>query len=367
MATHDSIYWHKAGKSVWDHKIPMKALVIAARYGPRLEPLTLAVPKPMAPIANLPTMRHNLELLKKHGFTDITANIHYHPEQIENYFGDGSAFGVDLAYSFEKELQGTAGGVKLMAKLARVEDTFLVLSSDALTDIDLSALVAFHREKKALVTIALCQVEEVSDFGVVVHDENGKVIAFQEKPKPAVALSDLVNIGIYVIEPEILKLIPDGFYDFGRQLFPKLAQAGAAIFGCRLPGYWSDVGNLQKYMQANSDALLGNVKIGLEGEKTIENSLVGRHCSLGKNVILKNSIIGDNCNIGDGSVISGSIIWSDTVVGEGANVENAIIGSWCRLGKNARIGVNSVLANRCVVSEGKTVAPGAKLAPNTTL
>src|SRR3989344_1290239 len=135
MATQDSIYWHKAGNSVGDHKIPMKALVMAAGYGTRLEPLTLAVPKPMAPIANLPTMRHNLELLKKHGFTDITANIHYHPEQIENYF------------------------------------------------------------------------EEGSDFGVVVHDENGKVIAFQEKPKPAVALSDLVNIGIYVIEPEILKLI----------------------------------------------------------------------------------------------------------------------------------------------------------------
>src|SRR3989344_2726681 len=126
MATQDSIYWHKAGNSVGDHKIPMKALVMAAGYGTRLEPLTLAVPKPMAPIANLPTMRHNLELLKKHGFTDITANIHYHPEQIENYFGDGSAFCVALAYSYEEKLLGTAGGVKRMARdIAEVDDFFL--------------------------------------------------------------------------------------------------------------------------------------------------------------------------------------------------------------------------------------------------
>lgn len=195
----------------------MKAFILAAGYGTRLEPLTLAVPKPMVPIVNLPTMQHNLELLKKHRFSDVTANIHYYPEQIENYFGDGSAFGVNLAYSFEEELLGTAGGVKWMAgKIARVNDAFLVLSSDALTCINLERMVEYHKSKKALATIALARVPDVSEFGIVIQDPDGKVIGFQEKPKPEVAQSDLANAGIYIFEPEVLDLIPDGFYDFGR-------------------------------------------------------------------------------------------------------------------------------------------------------
>ncbi|MBI5078405.1 nucleotidyltransferase family protein, partial [Candidatus Saganbacteria bacterium] len=152
----------------------MKAFILAAGYGTRLEPLTLAVPKPMVPIVNLPTMQHNIELLKQHGFRDITANIHYHPEQIENYFGDGSAFGVNLSYSFEEELLGTAGGIKRMARAACVSDTFLVLSSDALTDINLGRLAAYHKEKEALATIALSRVNEVSEFGIVVRNDGGK-------------------------------------------------------------------------------------------------------------------------------------------------------------------------------------------------
>ena len=216
----------------------MKALIMAAGYGTRLEPLTLAVPKPMVPIVNFPTMQHNLELLKKYGFTDVTANIHYHPEQIENYFGDGAKFGVNLSYSFEEKLLGTAGGVKLMAEtIAKIDGTFVVLSSDALTDINLHRLTEFHKQKKALVTVALCQVGDVREFGVVIQDETGRITGFQEKPAPEAALSSLANTGIYVFEPEILKLIPDGPYDFGRQLFPQLVAEKAAIYGYKMVEY----------------------------------------------------------------------------------------------------------------------------------
>jgi mannose-1-phosphate guanylyltransferase/mannose-1-phosphate guanylyltransferase/phosphomannomutase len=198
----------------------MKALILAAGYGTRLEPLTLAVPKPMAPIVNLPTMQHNIELLKQHGCREIVANIHYYPEQIENYFGDGHVFGVNIQYSYEERLLGTAGGVKRMAGIARAGETFVVLSSDALTSINLGRMLAYHREKKALATVALSRVADVREFGVVLHDESGRITGFQEKPDPAVALSDLANTGIYIFEPEILAMIPDGFYDFGKQLFP---------------------------------------------------------------------------------------------------------------------------------------------------
>lgn len=343
----------------------MKALILAAGYGTRLEPLTLAVPKPMVPIVNLPTMQHNLELLKKYGFTDITANIHYHPEQIENYFGDGSGFGVNLTYSFEEELLGTAGGVKRMAEISHVDDAFVVLSSDALTDINLQQLVDFHNLKKALATVALKKVSKVSDFGVVIHNDNGLITGFQEKPKPEVALSEYVNTGIYVFEPEILKLIPDGFYDFGRQLFPHLVKDKAAFFGCQMDGYWSDVGCLLKYQEANSDALAGRVKIKLSGERKADNSLVGNHCVIGRNVKIKDSIIGDKCTIGDGTEISGSIIWSDTKIGKDASLEKAIVGSWCRLGAGVQIKANAVIANRCAIRKGEIVEAGKKLKPNT--
>lgn len=158
----------------------MKALIMAAGYGTRMEPLTLAVPKPMTPIVNLPTMQHNIELLKRWGFEDLTANIHYHPEQIENYFGDGYNFGVNLNYSYEEELLGTAGGVKRMGEeIARINEEFLVLSSDALTDVNLQRLVEFHKSKGALATIALARVDNVSEFGVVLHDEEGHITGFQ--------------------------------------------------------------------------------------------------------------------------------------------------------------------------------------------
>jgi NDP-sugar pyrophosphorylase family protein len=361
-----------------------KALIMAAGYGTRLEPLTLAVPKPMVPIVNFPTMQHNLELLKKHGFTDITANIHYHPEQIENYFGDGVKFGVNLSYSFEEKLLGTAGGVKLMAEtIAKIDETFVVLSSDALTDINLDRLVEFHRRKKALVTVALCRVTDVREFGVVLQDADERITGFQEKPAPEEAHSDLANTGIYVFEPAILKMIPAGPYDFGRQLFPRLVAEGAAIYGYKMVEYWNDVGGLDKYVQSNYDAMTGAVRIGLPGRRhgkstwigergriaasaRFEGSvIIGDHCTVGQDVYIKDAVIGDKCTIENGAVIVGSVLWSNVTVGARAEVRDSIVGGFCYLGARARIEPGSVMANRCTVRAEQQVPAASKIQPDT--
>jgi NDP-sugar pyrophosphorylase family protein len=329
-------------------------------------------------------MQHNLELLKRHGIKDIAANIHHYPEQIENYFGDGRSLGVKLAYSYEEKLLGTAGGVRRMAlKVAAIQETFVVLSSDALTDINLKRLLAFHRDKKALVTIALARVPEVSQFGVALLDEQGRIVGFQEKPQPAEAKSDLVNSGIYIIEPEVLKMIPAGFHDFGHELFPRLVAENAPIYGYRMIEYWSDVGGLDKYIQASYDAMKGFVQIRVPGHKVAKATWIGDQeqvaksarfegsvvigdcCKIGENVYVKDCVIGDKCVIGDNAVITGSVVWSDTIIGRDCQVSGALIGSWCRLGKEAKVGDGAVIANRSIISRGKEIPPQAKLIPNS--
>jgi len=362
----------------------MKALIMAAGYGTRLEPLTIAVPKPMVPIVNWPTMHHNIQLLKQHGFSQITANIHYHPEQIENYFGDGHWLGVNLAYSYEEKLLGTAGGVRRMAEeIAGVKETFLVLSSDALTDINLKRLVDFHKSKHALVTMALSRVGDPSHFGVVVCDEQRKIVEFQEKPPAASAKSDWVNTGIYVIEPQVLQLIPPGPYDFGKQLFPRLVAEQAAVYGYPMLEYWSDVGNLTQYVQSNYDAMQGRVRLQIPGKKqgkatwigereVVDRSarfegtvVIGDRCRVGRDVYIKDAVIGDKCIIGDNAVITGSVIWSDTVVGAGCIVDRAVVGNWCHLETKARVEEGAVIANRSIVRQDRLVPARTSLPPNS--
>ena len=360
-----------------------KALIMAAGYGTRLEPLTFAVPKPMVPIVNVPTMQHNIELLKKYGLKEVIANIHYYPEQIQNYFGDGRDFGIKLSYSYEKKLLGTAGGVKRMAKLIRVQNTFIVLSSDALTDINLKKIVNYHRSKKALFTIALAKVKDVSQFGVVIQNGEGRITGFQEKPKQEEAKNDMVNAGVYVIEPEVLDMIPEGFYDFGKELFPRLVEKGDALYGYPMVEYWSDVGCLGKYIESNYDAMKGLVRMRIPGRKVSRSSWIGKReridrsarfegsviigdqCVIGKDVYIRDSVIGDKCIIEDGAVICGSVLWSDSVVKADAQITQTVLGSWCEVGRKAVIHEGSVVANRCLIREGAELPSRSRLDPNT--
>ncbi|MBN2057727.1 MAG: NDP-sugar synthase [Candidatus Saganbacteria bacterium] len=364
----------------------MKALIMAAGYGTRLEPLTLAVPKPMVPIVNLPTMQHNIELLKRHGFREITANIHYHPEQIENYFGDGHWLGVNLSYSYEKELLGTAGGVRRMAvDIADIKETFLVMSSDALTDINLKRLVDFHRKKKALLTISLARMDDVTQFGVVITDQANRVTGFQEKPSQEEAKSDLVNAGVYVIEPEVLKMMPKGFYDFGKELFPRLVAEKAALFGYPMVEYWSDVGCLDKYIASCYDAMKGALQIRVPGRRVSRSTwigarekidrsarfegsvVIGDRCKIGKDVYIRDAVIGDKCTISDNAIITGSVIWSDSIIGKAVQVERSVIGNWCHLEEGARIAEGSILSNRCIVRKGANLPQHSRLQPNSII
>lgn len=362
----------------------MKAVILAAGYGKRLEPLTIAVPKPMVPIVNHPTMRHNVELLKRYGFDEIIANIHYHPEQIENYFSGGEACGVKLSYSFEEELLGTAGGVKRMGqKIAKISETFIVLSSDALTDINLGRLLASHKSNGALATIALAKVADVREFGVVIQDDSGRITGFQEKPSPEVALSDLANTGIYIFEPEIFELIPEGFYDFGKQLFPRLVEKHAPFYGYQMVEYWNDVGGLEKYIQSNYDAMKGLVQLNIPGKKAasatwlgergeinssarFEGSvIIGDRCIIGKDVYIKDAVIGDKCVIEEGASITGSVLWSDVVVSSRSQITGSVLGNFCHVGQGAKVGNGSIIANRSVIRANADIPSATRLKPDS--
>ncbi|MCX5751200.1 MAG: NDP-sugar synthase [Candidatus Saganbacteria bacterium] len=344
----------------------MKALIMAAGYGTRLEPLTKGVPKPMVLVVNKPILEYNIELLQKFGIKEICMNIHYHPEQIENYFQDGSRFGVSLTYSYEEKLLGTAGGVKKMAELMGIDETFIVISSDNLTDINIGKMVAYHKSKKALVTIALTEVEDVANYGVAVMNTDGRITGFQEKPAKEEAQSKWANAGIYIFEPEVLDLIPDGnFYDFGKELFPKLVEAQGSIFGYQMVEYWGDVGNIEAYLKTNADALQGLVCVKISGRKTAPDlylgkgtkvhksaifegvTFIGDRTDIGKNTkIIGTSVIGDMCIIGNDVVIKNSIIWPDTYIGPGSFIEESIVGSWCHLKEHTHLGKLTVLENR---------------------
>ncbi|HIA51112.1 MAG TPA: NDP-sugar synthase [Candidatus Melainabacteria bacterium] len=327
----------------------VNAIVLAAGVGSRLDPLTSQVPKPLVPIANVPVMEHIIKLLAKNQIRNIHANLHYKPEQIAEYFGDGSQLGVNLQFKYEPQLSGDAGGVRACRQFL-MGGTFVVLMGDLLTDADLTRIVREHKEKKAIASIAVKQMphEELNRFGVVVTDSRGFIKGFQEKPEAKDALSDKVSTGIYVLEPEVFHHMPAiGEYGFGRQLFPELIEKGLPVLGIDIEGYWSDVGTIQQYRQANFDAVCRRVKLGLpeakpyrqNGKLTVgERSVIEYGCDIdgalvmGSNsrlgagtTILGNVAVGDNCVIEPGAILRDCVIWSNSVVQSGAHIEHSVI------------------------------------------
>lgn len=355
----------------------MRAMVMAAGVGSRLRPLTVNVPKPMVPILNKPAMEHIITLLRRHGINEIVANLWYLPEYIEGYFGDGSDFGIKLSYSRERELRGTAGGVLAAKDLLMPDDeedtsgqgsgsgTFILMAGDTLTCADLTRLIEFHKSRNALATIGLKRVEDVSGFGIVVTGDDGRILRFQEKPKPSEARSDLANTMIYVFEPEIFDYIPSqGTPDFGRDIFPLLVQEGVPFYGFPLDEYWCDIGTLEKYYAANRDILSGKAGLKLPGKEVREGIFVcegtglhrditlhppvfiGEHVTIGKGAIIgPYSVIGDSCEIGKEAIIARSIVWNNTRVRQGANLIDSIVGSDCYLAAEPCLGEGVVLSD----------------------
>lgn len=342
-------------------------MLLAAGVGSRLEPLTSQIPKPLVPIANVPVMEHLLRLLKAHGITEVCANLHYLPEKITEYFGSGEKLGMKLTFRYEEKLSGDAGGVRAMKDFLK-DDTFLVVMGDLLTDADLTEIINQHKAKKALSSIAIKKVDDVTRFGIVVQDENGFITGFQEKPKVEEALSDLASTGIYVLEPEVFDHIPEtGEFGFGRQLFPQLVEKGLPVLGVEMAKgtYWSDVGAIPQYLEANFDALKGNVKLQIDPASMNSEMPPDPPSSarfMGENLEIHPEakatgllMTGKNCRLGAKTLISGHVILGDNcVVEERASLNNCVV--W----NNATIGKNSTLVNT-VVAANTTVEPDLTL------
>jgi mannose-1-phosphate guanylyltransferase len=311
-------------------------MLLAAGLGTRLRPLTYEVPKPMVPVLGTPVMEHILRLLARHGFDDVISNVHYLPEQIENRFGDGSEWGVRLSYSHERELLGTAGGVRNVRDHFG-DETFLIISGDALTDIDLTALWEVHRAKGGIATLSLKRVDDPSQIGVVITGEDGRVQGFQEKPDPAEALSDVGNCGIYVMEPEIFDYFPDRpFVDWAQDVFPVLLEQDVAFYGHEIGEYWNDIGSIKELRQGNFDALSGEVRVEIESGRLNPDAewvdeppvYVGEGCEIGPGVRLTGPVVlGDGCRVGEGAAIRDSVLWPGTEVAAQAVLIGAVAGS----------------------------------------
>ena len=359
----------------------MKAVVMAGGEGTRLRPLTSNQPKPMVPIVGKPCMEHILELLRRHGFQDVIVTVAFLPQAIRSYFGNGDSLGMEVSYSVEESPLGTAGSVRLAA--GRLDDTFLVISGDALCDVDLTRLVEFHREKKASVTIGLKAVENPLEFGIVVTDDEGRVERFLEKPSWGQVFSDTINTGIYVLEPEVLRHVPtDRPYDFSKELFPLLLEMGRPIYGCVLDGYWQDIGNLDQYRQANFDALdekvaleipgiriRGNVWLGegvdLHDLDALEGPVyVGNYCRLGQDATVgPYSVLSTSVTVRERGRVSHSIVDSSTYIGRSAVVEGAILGRSCDLRAHVRIHEGVAIGDEVTIGAESVIMPGVRIYP----
>jgi mannose-1-phosphate guanylyltransferase len=320
----------------------MKAMVLAAGLGTRLRPLTYEITKPMVPVLDRPVMAHILDLLQRHGFKEVVANLHYFPDSIRAYFGEGGG----LAYRYEQELLGTAGGVRGCADFFG-EEPFLVISGDALTDIDLTAFAARHREAGGIATLSVKQVRDTREYGVVLHDRAGRVTGFQEKPEADEALSNLGNCGIYIFDPAIFEHLPDRpFADWAQDVFPALLEHDVPFHIHEVHDYWNDVGSLAELRQGTFDALHGALRLQVKGrelapgvvvagaEERLPDDLeaegpvwIGSDVQIGSGVRLTGPVVlGDGARIGTGAQLRESIVFPGTEIAAGAILIGAIAG-----------------------------------------
>lgn len=324
---------------------PKKAMLLAAGAGTRLRPLTYETPKPMVPVVNRPVIHHVLDNLLKHGVQEVMINLHMHPEQVRGYCGDGSRWSLKIRYSHEPKLMGTAGAIKKSESFFKGEP-FFVMSGDGLSDIDLTAMWNFHRKRGSIATMATKRIDARFEYGVTLTDGGQKIKGFMEKPSWGDVFSNKVNTGIYLFEPEVLKLMPKGkVYDFGHDLWPKLLKLKKPIYAYETDAYWCDVGNLAEYRRAQADCLERKAKINIPGveirkgvwvqegtvvdpkAKLIAPVVIGKGCRIEADAkIGPLTVIGDRAKIGRGANLNTCILFDNVTVGEGVNLTNCIIG-----------------------------------------
>jgi mannose-1-phosphate guanylyltransferase / phosphomannomutase len=359
---------------------------MAGGEGTRLRPMTANQPKPLLPVANRPIMEHVLRLLKRHGFCDTVVTVQFLAALVRNYFGDGEDVGMDLQYATEEMPLGTAGSVK-NAEDALRDEPFLVISGDALTDIDLTAMVRFHREQGALVTVGLTRVPDPLEFGIVIADEDGRIQRFLEKPTWGQVFSDTVNTGIYVMEPEVLAEVPPGeSVDWSGDVFPTLLKRGAPLFGYISDGYWEDVGNHESYLKAQADVLAGRVNVEMDGFEVSPGVWVAEGAEVDPEAVLTGplcigdyakveagahlreyTVIGSNVVVKEGAFLHRAVVHNNVYVGQGATLRGCVVGKNTDVMRLARIEESAVVGDECVIEPEAYVSASVKVYPFKTI
>ena len=305
-------------------------MILGAGIGSRLDPLTRSLPKPLVPIVGKPVMGHLIDLLRRHGVTEIMVNVQYLGQTVIDTIGDGSAYGISVHFSREEALCGDAGGVKRVESFFRDggDDTFLVIGGDDLTDTDIGRIVRAHKENGATATLGVTPVEDPSEFGIVVADDKGFITRFQEKPKKGEAFSNLANTGIYVFNTKVFDFIPaDTFFGFGNNVFPELMKAGEPMLSVPSEAYWKDVGNLTIYRQAQRDCIDGRVEVQLPHGAEICDTCVICEGAEVAGVVADYTVVGAGARVEAGAVVRNSILWSGAVVKSGTYLENCVVGT----------------------------------------
>lgn len=360
----------------------MKAVVMAGGEGTRLRPLTINRPKPMVPMVNAPMITHILDLLKRHGVTEVVITVQYMADNIQDHFGDGEGLGMEITYSVEESPLGTAGSVKHAQSC--LDDTFLVISGDALTDFDLTRIIEYHQQKKSLTTLTLYRVPNPLEYGVIIVDDDGHIRQFLEKPSWGEVFSDTINTGIYVLEPEVLDYFdPETVFDFSKDLFPMILERGDPIYGYVADGYWCDVGNLQEYMRATGDLLSGKVQLGSLGRHIGGGIWTGNDVEIAPDAQLYGPLyLGHGVKIKGGVVVRGpavirdytvvdskahvdhSIIWRNSYIGERAELRGAIVSRRVTFKANAVAFEGAIIGDESIVDQGAVIHPNVKIWPN---
>jgi mannose-1-phosphate guanylyltransferase / phosphomannomutase len=362
----------------------MKAVIMAGGQGTRLRPLTSNQPKPMLPIVGRPMMEHVLRLLRRHGFTECVVTVQFLASVIRNYFGDGD-LDLRLFYATEDEPLGTAGSVKNAEHF--LDETFLVISGDAVTDVDLAEALEFHKKRDAAVTVVLKRVENPLEFGIIIADEDGRVERIMEKPGWGEVFSDTINTGIYVIEPEVLGYIPAGEeHDFSHQLFPLLLEKGAPLYGFVADGFWTDVGNLEAYLQVHRDILDRNVHVELEGHEMRGGVWLGEGAEIDPEALLTGPLyVGENSRVEaaatlreytvlgkgvvakSGAFVHRAIVHDHAYIGTTASLRGCVVGKNTDVKHGARLEEQVVVSDECLVGEGAVLSPRVKVFPFKTI
>lgn len=360
----------------------MKAIIMAGGEGSRLRPITCTRPKPMVPVLGKPVMQYCIELLKKHGITDIGVTLQYLPDHIKDYFGDGSAFGVTLTYFIEETPLGTAGSVKNAQEF--LDDTFAVISGDALTDINLTAALEYHRDKEAQATLVLSRVDVPLEYGVVVTDKQGNITRFLEKPGWSEVFSDTVNTGIYILEPQVLSHFETGeVFDFAKDLFPALLERHDTMVGYVADGYWCDIGDVSAYMACQYDILDKKVEVELDAQELSPGIWMGERVSISPSARLEapvflgaDSVIADHANIEHYCIVD-----SGVHIGPQASLKRAMVHSGCHIGPlselrgcvlcekvalsaSAAVFEQAVVGDGCRIGENAVIKPAIKVWPD---